>query len=61
LSIEELKAVHNEYNNLYYWSNEEAKISEVIESHEETTEVPLKMTRTEMENWLEENVWRFYD
>lgn len=21
LSVEELKAVHNEYNNLYYWSN----------------------------------------
>jgi hypothetical protein len=21
-SVEEMKAVHNEYNNLYYWSND---------------------------------------
>lgn len=52
-----MKAVHNEYNNIYYWSNDflhekpppSARLLAALE--------PLGDPAA----WLEENVWKYYD
>ena len=52
-----MKAIHNEYNNLYYWSNdfvqEQIPPSNRLENSLNTLIDPLL--------WLEENVWKYYD
>jgi hypothetical protein len=51
-----MKTIHNEYNNLYYWSNDFL--------HEQPIQIELKENFNELidpEQWLEENFWKYYD
>lgn len=52
-----MKTVHNEYNNIYYWSND-------FLQEQKPPSVRLMAELEPMENpaeWLEENLWKYYD
>lgn len=58
-SVEEMKTVHNEYNNLYYWSND--FINEGQSRPQTATVVEKLENLIDAESWLEDNLWRYYD
>jgi hypothetical protein len=55
--VEEMKTVHNDYNNVYYWSND-------FLSHEQPIHIDLKDELDALVDpgqWLEDNLWKYYD
>ena len=73
-SVDEMKNMHNEYNNLYYWSNDfvnqlEAARGEGDEKEKQKGKQDVKKDLKEeeidpnfdYEEWLEENLWKYYD
>lgn len=73
-SVDEMKNMHNEYNNVYYWSNDfvnqlEAARGEGDEKEKQKGEQDVKKDLKEeeidpnfdYEEWLEENLWKYYD
>lgn len=55
-----MKNMQNEYNNIYYWSNDfmERKPERALAAE---LEKPIFSSLGECEEWLENNLWKFYD
>lgn len=55
-SVEEMKTINNDYNNLYYWTNDflqEQPSKPVLNDNLDTLIDP--------QLWLEDNLWKYYD